>query len=355
MKNCQNPALKKDKQLFKLAIEKLYNQQSSLDEKKRLKGNDLLAELYKISGVLKDNHLEVFATEQRPNGEIHYYQPVDQKTKLIYRPEPKGTVGKNLAFSEDFRKEDRHTHIFNLETGPIVIAERMINGKKTGIIGLSTCMIQQGTPNEPSQRHAFAEIVKNLKDNIQNWEYIILDVRGNKGGIPDYLQQIAQTICGTQEKLPRCVEAQTRKTEEAKLGSQFYYKPYTQAKSISKQYNGKQKVFVLIDKETGSAAEFVYPLLKQYEGTQFIGENTKGCCQYGEVNRIALPCGGALQMGNVFYDFGDGFIEGKGHKPDINCSGKNALQVTLQKITEEKPFFPPWLRNPSWLWHKGKN
>ena len=351
----ENPALKKDKELFKLAIEKLYNQQSSLTSGKRLKGNDLLAELYKIAGVLKDNHLEVFVTKQKSNGDIHFYQPVDQKTKLTYRPEPKGTVGKNLAFSKDCGKEDRHTHIFNLETGPIVIAERMINGKKTGIIGLSTCMIQQGTPNEASQRHAFEEIVETLKNNIQNWEYIILDVRGNKGGIPDYLQQIAQTICGAQEKLPRCVEAQTRKTEEAKLGSQFYYKPYTQAKSISKQYNGKQKVFVLIDKETGSAAEFVYPLLKQYEGTQFIGENTKGCCQYGEVNRIALPCGGALQMGNVFYDFGDGFIESKGHKPDINCSGKDALQVALQKITEEKPFFSACFRNPSWLWHKGRN
>ena len=88
----------------------------------------------------------------------------------------------------------------------------------------------------------------------------------------------------------------------------------------------------MTDKETSSAGEFVYPLLKQYKGTQFIGENTKGCCQYGEVNRIALPCGGALQMGSVFYDFGDGFIESKGHKPDINCSGHDALQKAFGKI-----------------------
>ena len=326
------PNLKKDEELFERAIEKLYNWQSSVNIEKRLKGNDLLAELYKIAGLLKDNHLEIFATKQKNNGDIHYYQPVDQKTKLKYRPEPKGSVGRNLAFSPEFRREDRHTRIFHLETGPLVIAERIINGKKTGIIGLSTCMIQQGSPNEASQRHAFEEIVKTLKNNMRNWNNIILDVRGNNGGIPDYLQQIAETICGTKEKLPTCVEAQVRKTEEANLRNQFYYKPYTQEKSTPRQYSGKQKVFVLMDKETGSAGEFVYPLLKQYTGTQFIGENTKGCCQYGEVNRIALPCGGALQMGNVIYDFGDGFIEGKGHQPDINCSGRDALREAFGKI-----------------------
>ena len=364
----ENPVLKKDKERFEKAIENLYNQQSSLEEGKRLKRNDLLAELYKIAGILKDNHLEVFATKQKPNGDIHYYHPVDQKTKLRYRPEPKGTVGKNLAFSPEFRKEDRHTRVFHLETGPLVVAERVINGKKTGIIGLSTCMIQQGSPNEASQRHAFEEIVKTLKNNMQNWDNIILDVRGNSGGVPDYLQKIAETICGTKEKLPTCVEAQARKTEEANLRTQFYSdnKYYTQEKSIPKQYSGKQKVFVLTDRQTASAAEDVYPLLKQYKGTQFVGENTNGCCQYGVVNMIALPCGGALQIGSVFSDYEDGFIEGKGHKPDINCSGHDALQEALGKIacgnntlqktlfsgTKKGETFPKWLQNPSWLWHR---
>ncbi len=330
----ENSTLKKDKELFKRAIEKLYNQQSFLDKKNRLKRDDLLAELYKIAGILKDNHLEVFATQQRPNGSIRLYQPVDQKTKLKYRPEPKGSVGRNLAFQEEFRKEDRHTRVFNLETGPLVIAERIINGKKTGIIGLSTCFVQQGLPQETSQRHAFSEIVKTLKNNIQNWDNIILDVRGNNGGIPDYLQQIAETICGCKdgEKLSYCHESYLRETPEANIRHQFYYKPRTQQRTAPKSYNGKAKLFVLTDRETSSSAEFVYPLFKQYQETQFVGENTKGCCQYGEVNQIALPCGGALQMGNVLNDFGNGLIEGVGHKPDIHCVGRDALQETLKRI-----------------------
>lgn len=342
----ENPALKKDKKLFKQAIEKLYNQQFSLAEGKRLKGNDLLAELYKIAGLLKDNHLEVFATKQKPKGEIHYYQPVDQKTKLTYRPEPKGSVGKNLAFSPEFRGEDRHTRVFNLETGPLVIAERVINGKKIGIIGLSTYMIQQGSFNEASQRHAFEEIVKTLKNNLSNWDNIILDVRGNSGGVPDYLQQMAEVLCGD-KSLPSCVEAVSRNTYEADLRTKFYYKPKTQTKTFLKSYSGKPKLTILADKETASSGEFVYPLFRQYKGTLFIGENTKGCCQYGEVNRIALPCGGALQMGSVFYDFGDGFIESKGHKPDINCSGRDAFQVTLEQIENEKNSLKKTLSNGS--------
>ena len=37
-------------------------------------------------------------------------------------------------------------------------------------------------------------------------------------------------------------------------------------------------------------------------------------------------------MGQVFYDFGNGLVEGKGHQPDINCSGRDAFQVALEKI-----------------------
>ena len=328
------PSSKNDKEFFKKSIESLYNQQSSLDKEKRLKENELLAELYKIAGVLKDNHLEVFATQQKPNGGIHYYHPIGRATKLKYRPEPKGNVGRNLAFSEDFRREDRHTRVFNLETGPLVIAERIINGKKTGVIGLSTCFIQQGSPQEASQRHAFSEIVKSLQNNLKNWDNIILDVRGNSGGVPDYLQQIAETICGCKEgeKLSYCSESRPRETEEAKLRHQFYYKPHTQQRNSPKSYKGKAKLFVLTDRETSSSGEFVYPLFKQYQGTKFIGENTKGCCQYGEVSHISLPCGGAIQMGNVFNDFGNDLIEENGHKPDINCLGRDAFQEACKKI-----------------------
>ena len=365
------PRLKKEKEQFKSAVEKLYNQQFSLADEKRLKGTDLLAELYKIAGLLRDYHLEVFATETLENGEIHLFHPIDQKTKLKYRPEIKGGVGRNLAFSKEFRKNDSHTRIFHLETGPLVIAERTINGKKVGIIGLSTCEIQFEKKQAASQRNAFAQINAILQHNLENWDNIILDVRGNWGGIPVYLQQMAEIICGCKkgEKVLYRLEGRRRKTKEEELRTKFYYQPLSQKRYPEKSYSGKTKLLVLTDKETCSSAEFVFPLFRQYKDTLFIGENTRGCCHYGEVSPTALPCGGFIKMGSVFNDFGNGYLmEGTGFTPDINCLGQDALQVAFDTIKKRGglqkrlatgiddagkhlSIFPKWII-PSWLWHR---
>ncbi|MBR6232111.1 MAG: hypothetical protein IKQ99_03325 [Alphaproteobacteria bacterium] len=277
------PRLKKEKEQFKSDIEKLYNSQSLLAEEKRLKKADFLAKFYKIAGALRDSHLEVFSARNKESGGIHFFQPVNRKTKLKYHPETKGSVGKNLAFLREYRKKGPNTRIFHLKGGPLVITERTINGKKVGLIGLSTCVVDRGTRKEAFQRNAFDQIVKTLQANIKNWDSIILDVRGNSGGIPEYLLQIAGTICGCKAGTapPYCSEARARETEEEKLRAQFFLSPYTQKKYPKNSFLGKPKVLVLADKETYSAGEFVYPLFKQYKNALFIGENTAGCCHYG--------------------------------------------------------------------------
>ena len=371
------PRLKGEKEQFKSDIEKLYNSQSRLPKEKRLIGDDLLVEFYKIAGSLRDSHLEVFSARNKEGGGIHFFQPVNRKTKLKYRPEIEGSVGKNLAFLREYRKNDPNTLIFHLEDGPLVIAERTINGKKIGLIGLSTCRVNLGTRQEAAQKNAFNQIVKTLQNNIKNWDSIILDVRGNRGGIPEYLLQIAGTICGCKAGTapPYCSEARARETEEEKLYAKFFLPPYTQKKYPRNSFSGKQKVLVLADKETYSSGEFVYPLFKQYKNTLFIGENTGGCCHYGGISFIALPCSGFLKMGSSFYDFGNGYlVEKTGFTPDINCMGEDALQVAYdhikksglvqKRLSEGKEegkevgknlsIFPKWLKNPSWLWHRSK-
>ena len=337
----KDPELYEMKKQFMKAIEDLYNAQASLDREKRLKGVPLLGELYKAVGKLKDNHMEVFATETRPNGDIHRYHPVDEATKVTYRPKPKGSVGKNVAYGYHHDDNDKNTHVFFLGADgkhPIVFTERMINGQKTAIVGLTTCLVQAGTKRQYSEDHAFQQIVQALKDNLDQVENVIIDVRGNRGGVPDHMQKIANVICGCSEKkeLPFYVEAHARKTEEANLSMPFYYAPPEfEKKNQLMSYQGRQKVFVLMDRETASAGELIYPLLKQYKGARFIGENTDGCVQYGAGSNIVLPCGGILVMGHTFLDFGTGFVEGKGFPPDINCPGRDAFQVACGQIGKD--------------------
>ena len=40
-------------------------------------------------------------------------------------------------------------------------------------------------------------------------------------------------------------------------------------------------------------------------------------------------------MGGVFRTYEDGMIECVGHKPDIDCTGRDALQVAFEQIEEK--------------------
>ena len=353
------------KKRFMKAIEKFYNAQSALNEPQRLKGKSLAKELYKVVGLLNDNHLEIFYGKDEKGNPC---RPIEPSEKIKYRPDPKGSVGENVAYQ--YTHSDENTRLFHLGTDddhrPIVIARRMTNGQPTGIIGLTTFLIHHGTDKQFREEHAFREVVNILKKNLNTVDNIIIDVRGNRGGIIEALEEIAEVIYG--EKPTLCSECGYRTTKEAKF-RESYSKSRLLKSGPKKQYTGKQKLFVLTDKETASFAEYVYPIFQQYEKTQFIGENTRGCCQCVSNTPILLPCGGTLCTGRIFCNFWDGPVEGIGFRPDINCSGRDAFQVALEQIEgqkntlkktlsegkkEGKSVFPRWLQNPSWLWHRGR-
>ena len=324
----EDPRSRQMKKRFMKAIEKFYNTQAALNEAQRLKGKSLARELYKVVGLLNDNHLEIFYGKDEKG---HPCRPIEPSEKIKYRPDPKGSVGKNVAYQ--YTHSDENTRLFHLGTGddhrPIVIAKRMINGQPTGIIGLTTCMIHHGTDRQYWEENAFRQVVNTLKKNLNTVDNIIIDVRGNRGGIIEDLAKIAGVIYGEEPTL--CSECGHRTTKEAQF-RESYSKSRSFKSGPKKQYTGKQKLFVLTDKETASFAEYVYPIFQQYEKTQFIGENTRGCCQCALNSHIPLPCGGTLRMGEIFCNFWDGPVEGIGFRPDINCSGRDAFQEACKKI-----------------------
>ena len=250
----EDPRSRQMKKRFMKAIEKFYNTQAALNEAQRLKGKSLARELYKVVGLLNDNHLEIFYGKDEKG---HPCRPIEPSEKIKYRPDPKGSVGKNVAYQ--YTHSDENTRLFHLGTGddhrPIVIAKRMINGQPTGIIGLTTCMIHHGTDRQYWEENAFRQVVNTLKKNLNTVDNIIIDVRGNRGGIIEDLAKIAGVIYGEEPTL--CSECGHRTTKEAQF-RESYSKSRSFKSGPKKQYTGKQKLFVLTDKETVSAAEYVY-------------------------------------------------------------------------------------------------
>ena len=81
---------------------------------------------------------------------------------------------------------------------------------------------------------------------------------------------------------------------------------------------------------------YFVPMLKHYKKSTIIGENTNGCCQYGGIKPVRLPCGGIMKIGTLFRTYEDGMIECVGHKPDIDCTGRDALQVAFEQIEKDQ-------------------
>ncbi len=321
----ENPGFEKDS--FKRKVEALYNEQSRLPEDKRLKGDALLTEFFKITATtLQDNHLSI----TNINGKWPMKGEDINRWGSLKANHSKGTVGKNIAYYQDAFKGFKG----NIDTKPIMISETQINGKKVGIVALSTSKIGWGKESMQNQMDFWNLFQSEFEKRYKNWDNIIIDVRGNSGGTGGPVQRIAETLWG--DKRPYCLSSQKRNTQEVTLQEIGHFQISEQPEWQKTAFKGHKKgLYILTDKETASGAEAIFPMLKDYPNVQFIGENTSGCCQYGALRPVALPCGGWVNIGSIFRRYSDGLIECVGHKPNINCSGQDAYQVCLNLIQQK--------------------
>lgn len=318
---------------FQQRIENLYHEQSLLKPEHQLKGRDLLNMFFQITATtLRDNHLSV-VDENNKFPMDNFDMEIKKWGQTLLKHE-EGQVGKNFVFthSDDWQilaSEQLSNNIDYL----LLIAQKKQSGKITGIIALSTCRVDWGSEKQSDELIQWNKILSCFKENYAHWDHIIIDVRGNTGGDAFQLREIAETLYGN--TVPYCMQARQRHSPEADLrllgGGEIEDQPIWD-KNAHPFRGNKKKLYILTDRATSSAAEAIVPMLKNYPGVRFIGEHTCGCCQFGGIRPVPLPCGGKLNIGSVLRTFEDGWVECVGHKPDIDCTGKEALSVALSQI-----------------------
>jgi carboxyl-terminal processing protease len=149
------------------------------------------------------------------------------------------------------------------------------------------------------QKNTLDSIIENLKDSTENPKGIILDLRGNPGGLLDQAERISDLF------LTDGVIVTTKVGNSSKR---------YQANNKDYQYSGN--VVVLVDAGSASASEIVAGALKNNERAVIIGERTFG---KGSVQQIFdLPNGSALKLTIAKYlTPGDISIQDVGVTPDI--------------------------------------
>lgn len=210
---------------------------------------------------------------------------------------------------------------------------------------------------------AFSEDGKNLKDK----KYIILDLRGNRGGAAYYANGWIYHLTGYDFFKGRYTHSATLETNVTTMGispeenaenSKEYHYVYQDKKEMEKiinefdtyskcwGYNLKlintfvendMPIFVLVDKGTVSAGERAVSLLRKINNVAIIGSNTRGIATFGNPKYYYLPNSHIeLRLPNTInYHKADEVVEGVGYLPDIWIDPSDSLESVLKYVRKQ--------------------
>ncbi len=202
----------------------------------------------------------------------------------------------------------------------------------------------------------------NAAEEIKNSPVAVLDLRGNKGGWPYYVQQwlrnynaalvpyvdgkssiwlATRSGCYLMAQDAKNRQGISPEIKRNYINDNMYIYKYGQnswkiSKQQFKRVPNNHLLFVLTDSSVASAGESLIAALRNQDNVIFVGTNTNGCLIGTTPRPITLPhskipvsfCG---VMKNYFNK--SVFQEGKGFSPDIWVDG-DALKCTLGFITK---------------------
>lgn len=188
---------------------------------------------------------------------------------------------------------------------------------------------------------------------------VIVDIRGNSGGSGRWAEQWVENLTGVVPAATKIMSVLwTETVVQGKINAVSYLgysgeiTDFLQADLAFVQNgapelwvthhlpstppiaNDNQLVVVLMDKGTASSAESFIGYLRQLENVIFIGENSGGIGQFGELARFVLPNTGlSVFFGTKLFlppDFS--LTEGIGFLPDLWVPTDQALDLSLAAI-----------------------
>ena len=156
---------------------------------------------------------------------------------------------------------------------------------------------------------------------------MIIDLRGNNGGVGGFIPYVMSYFFEEEEKL-----LYTRQF----LAWDSVSHHYTHKELPVKRYISKP-VFILIDRFTGSAATNMAYTMSSFERVTLVGENT-GSGYRGAHSATIYPLDmnlvGLVPIGRVVNAKTQTNWREKGVDPDIPCDPENALEVGYKKMLE---------------------
>ncbi len=338
---------------FKATIEQLY----ANIEQPRPQGEFLEELAQKTTEYIEDRHFEISFGQQV----FHGGKTAENKEKG--KP-PHGNVGSNFFYSknkpEGYQSLGQGWFEQHGEKFPAWEIGTLKQGNEDILI------VSVPNLNSDNSYEGWKDFIQTFDEaylpNKEKWDNgrIILDVRGNLGGEDKPIDHVAKRLYGNMVNTYKRCEIKDTELSNYFLHQHGAYKPQNYGRDgintedlvVRNNFSGKNcplfdetqtyypfnenkgyqgNIDILIDRAVSSSAESAYTSFYHHKNVRYVGENTYGMQQYTQ-GTFPTPWGGGMRVGVTkltYWDKEGENIEVTGHKPDINCSGQNALDVAL--------------------------
>ena len=168
---------------------------------------------------------------------------------------------------------------------------------------------------------------------LNNTDSLIIDLRGNFGGNEQTVQLLASYLLNQRTHLLDMVKREGNRTE------QHWSSDYVEGQ----RFGEEKEVYILIDKNSFSAAEDFSYTMKNLSRATLIGENSGGAANSGDTVRLNEHFNLFLPTARGISPITQTNWEGTGVTPDIKVLGEDALKkaqiVILTKLmaSEQDP------------------
>lgn len=213
--------------------------------------------------------------------------------------------------------------------------------------GVQICSIgHMGADTTESADRLIAQL-RNAALSMRGEAVAIIDLRGNRGGNTQYVNEWFLAYCGLSPQ-PACVFAlKDAELYTAALGTLaggqadamlqlekavLSHSPGAwYIETLGSRWVPNQGIiFVLVDQQVASAAEWMVRCLRAMENVIVVGTNTRGCTLiFNNIDRYLPASGLPVSFGVGLYVDAEGNIDGTGIQPDIWVEPAQALEAVL--------------------------
>jgi hypothetical protein len=168
----------------------------------------------------------------------------------------------------------------------------------------------------PEARAAAAKALARLS----NARALILDLRKNRGGAASMVNFLCSHLFEKRTLLYTLERRSGEKRTEA----------WTSTEGLGHRFPADVPVFVLVSKETFSAAEGLAYALQQHGRAKVVGEVTKGGAHPNMVQVLPAHFMASIPIMRVVHPVSGGDWEGVGVRPDVRCAANDAVTIALR-------------------------